>query len=84
VRELARLGARVRELPDGLEVEGPADLRGGQSCASGGDHRIAMACAVAALVAGGQTEVADVENVATSFPGFAGSLVALGADILEG
>jgi 3-phosphoshikimate 1-carboxyvinyltransferase len=81
-RELLRLGVAVRELPDGLEVDGPAPLAGAVRCQSGGDHRIAMACAVASLVAGAANEVDDVDNVATSFPGFTGSLGTLGADIV--
>jgi 3-phosphoshikimate 1-carboxyvinyltransferase len=66
---LAALGARVRELPDGLVVDGGAPLRGTRvlSC---GDHRIAMALSVAALAAEGATEVEGAECVAVSFPGF--------------
>jgi 3-phosphoshikimate 1-carboxyvinyltransferase len=80
-RELARLGARVRELPDGLEIDGGAAVRGGVTCQSGGDHRIAMACAVAGLCAADPIEVDDTDNVATSFPGFPEALGALGADL---
>ncbi len=65
---LAALGARVDETPDGMLIEG-GPLRGG-SVDSRGDHRIAMAFAVAAQVARGEVEIADVANVATSFPGF--------------
>ena len=83
-RELSRLGARVRELDDGLEIEGPTQLGGGVTCESGGDHRIAMACCVAATVCQRAVTIADVDNVATSFPGFENSLAALGADILKG
>jgi 3-phosphoshikimate 1-carboxyvinyltransferase len=66
---LAALGARVRELPDGLVVEGGAALRGAP-VRSRGDHRIAMALAVAALAAGGTTEIEGPECVAVSFPEF--------------
>ncbi|HSD28665.1 MAG TPA: 3-phosphoshikimate 1-carboxyvinyltransferase [Vicinamibacteria bacterium] len=66
---LAALGARVRELPDGLVVEGGAPLRGSR-VRSHGDHRIAMALSVAALAAEGATEVEGAECVAVSFPGF--------------
>jgi 3-phosphoshikimate 1-carboxyvinyltransferase len=82
-RELSRLGARVRELDDGLEIEGPTQLAGGVTCESGGDHRIAMACSVAATVCQRDVTIDDVANVATSFPGFENSLAALGADILK-
>ena len=66
---LEALGARVRELPDGLVVEGGAPLRGAR-VRSHGDHRIAMALSVAALAAEGATEVEGAECVAVSFPGF--------------
>jgi len=66
---LAALGARVRELPDGLVVDGGAPLRGAR-VRSHGDHRIAMALSVAALAAEGATEVEGAECVAVSFPGF--------------
>jgi len=68
-RELGAMGAAVSELPDGLAIEGPARLRGA-AVASGGDHRIAMALAVAGLVADGETVIDDVECIATSFPQF--------------
>jgi 3-phosphoshikimate 1-carboxyvinyltransferase len=66
---LAALGARVRELPDGLVVEGGAGLRGGV-VRSHGDHRIAMSLSVAALAAEGATEIEGAECVAVSFPEF--------------
>ena len=65
---LAALGADVRETPDGMLVEG-GRLRGGR-VDSLGDHRIAMAFAVAGQVAGAEVSIADVANVATSFPDF--------------
>jgi 3-phosphoshikimate 1-carboxyvinyltransferase len=79
VRQLDRLGVPVREHPDGLEVTGPVDFKAGVTCESGGDHRIAMACAVAALAAAGPVEVTDVDNIATSFPGFAELMAQIGA-----
>jgi len=66
---LGALGARVRELPDGLVVEGGRPLVGAR-VRSQGDHRIAMALSVAALGAEGTTEVEGAECVAVSFPGF--------------
>jgi 3-phosphoshikimate 1-carboxyvinyltransferase len=66
---LTALGARVRELPDGLVVVGGARLHGAR-VRSHGDHRIAMALSVAALAAEGATEVEGAECVAVSFPGF--------------
>jgi len=65
---LRALGVDVEERPDGAVIEGGA-LRGG-AVASHDDHRIAMAFAVAGQLAGGDVAIADVANVATSFPGF--------------
>jgi 3-phosphoshikimate 1-carboxyvinyltransferase len=67
--ELAKLGARVTETPDGLEIDGGARLRGAR-VQSGGDHRMAMALVVAGLVAEGETIVEDTGCIGTSFPGF--------------
>jgi 3-phosphoshikimate 1-carboxyvinyltransferase len=65
----AALGVEHQLLPDGLWIRG-AESFGGGVVDSRGDHRIAMAFAVAALRAQAPIEVADVANVATSFPGF--------------
>jgi len=59
----------VEEAPDGLVIRGGARLGGG-TIESHGDHRIAMAFAVAAQMADGDVLIRDVANVATSFPGF--------------
>jgi 3-phosphoshikimate 1-carboxyvinyltransferase len=72
-RELGAMGAHVGERPDGLVIDGPARLRGAR-VRSGGDHRIAMALAVAGLVAEGETVVEDTDCIATSFPRFAETL----------
>src|SRR5579884_4043530 len=66
---LRRMGARVEVYPDGLAVGGRQPLRGAH-VDSRGDHRIAMACAVAALGARGETAIEGAECVAVSFPGF--------------
>jgi 3-phosphoshikimate 1-carboxyvinyltransferase len=63
------MGARIEERPDGMAITGGQPLRGA-SVNSGGDHRMAMALAVAALVASGETVIDDVECVNTSFPHF--------------
>lgn len=65
---LARLGIRVDETADGADIHG-GKLQGGQ-VDSHGDHRVAMALAVAAQLAPESIRIADVANVATSFPGF--------------
>ena len=67
------MGAQVIEMNDGLEIHGPAPLRGAR-VASFGDHRIAMAFAVAGLFAEGETTVQDVECVRESYPGFEAAL----------
>ncbi|HWR97671.1 MAG TPA: 3-phosphoshikimate 1-carboxyvinyltransferase [Candidatus Methanoperedens sp.] len=81
--ELAKIGGRVRELPDGLEIEGGHPLRGA-ACASHGDHRVAMSLAVAGGAIRGETRIADTACVATSFPGFWELLRGLGARVAEG
>lgn len=68
-KNLSALGARVEEKPDGLVIPGPQRLRGG-AVESFGDHRTAMAMAVAGLVAEGPVTINDTACVATSFPGF--------------
>jgi 3-phosphoshikimate 1-carboxyvinyltransferase len=76
-RELARVGVRVEETADGLSVHGPAKVRGA-ACRVDGDHRLAMSMAVLGLVGEGETSV-EAGPIATSFPGFADGLKALGA-----
>lgn len=66
---LRTLGIRVDETPDGASIRG-GRLHGGH-VDSHGDHRIAMAFAVAAQCASAEVVIGDVGNVATSFPGFA-------------
>ncbi len=71
---LAALGVEHELLPDGMWIRGrpgPGPAYAGGRVDSHGDHRVAMAFAVAALRAGGPIEVDDTANVATSFPGFA-------------
>ena len=65
---LRALGLRVEETADGATIF-PGDMHAG-AVDSLGDHRIAMAFAVAAQVASGEVLIRDVANVATSFPGF--------------
>jgi 3-phosphoshikimate 1-carboxyvinyltransferase len=69
VENLKRMGAEVEEFDDGLHVR-RSELRGA-SVDSFGDHRIAMAFAVAGLLAHqAETEIAGAECVDVSFPGF--------------
>lgn len=70
---LRAMGAKVEEFEDGLRVEGrgAGKLRGAK-VDTHGDHRIAMAMAVAALGAEGETTIKDAECVGVSFPEFFG------------
>ncbi|MGB5512221.1 MAG: 3-phosphoshikimate 1-carboxyvinyltransferase [Woeseiaceae bacterium] len=76
---LRALGIRIDESPDGATVHG-GQFTGG-SVDSHGDHRVAMAMAVAGTVATGEVRIGDVDAVDTSFPGFASCLASIGADI---
>src|SRR6185503_3795681 len=66
---LRAMGAEVEEFEDGLWVSGPTQLHGAL-IDSRNDHRIAMAFAVAALIAKGETQIRGSECVAISFPEF--------------
>lgn len=81
VQMLQAFGVEAEERADGLVVQGGRPR--GATVHSGGDHRVAMAAAVLALAAEGDTVVRDVACVDTSFPDFAELLRALGADIEE-
>jgi 3-phosphoshikimate 1-carboxyvinyltransferase len=80
VAELRRLGAEIEERPDGFVVEGPARLLSAP-VSSHGDHRLAMALAVAGLVAAGALLIEDTECIADSYPGFERALRKLGAEL---
>ncbi len=69
VGELRKLGARIETTPDGFVVEGPTRLRGA-GVDGLGDHRVAMALAVAALFAEGETTLLGAECVAKTYPAF--------------
>lgn len=76
--ELSKMGADIKERPDGLVIEGRklhgADVHGHD------DHRIVMALAVAGLVAG-KTRIDTAESVDVSYPGFFQEMIRLGADV---
>jgi len=68
---LRQMGARVEEYPDGMRVEGCAGgTLHGADIDPHGDHRIAMALAVAALGAAGESSIREAECVSVSFPAF--------------
>jgi 3-phosphoshikimate 1-carboxyvinyltransferase len=66
---LRRMGAIVDERADGVSIQGQASLRGA-TVDSHGDHRIAMALAVAGLVSSGPTTIEGADSVAVSYPNF--------------
>jgi 3-phosphoshikimate 1-carboxyvinyltransferase len=73
---LRAMGARVRELDDGWEIDGPTPLHGAK-VSSRGDHRVAMALAVAGLLAAGETVIEDAESASISYPSFWSELESL-------
>ncbi len=83
VTELNRMSAKVTAVGDDITVEGPCKLRGAL-IDSHGDHRIAMACAVAALGAYGETEIRNASCVNKSYPRFYEDLRLLGGEIIGG
>jgi 3-phosphoshikimate 1-carboxyvinyltransferase len=80
---LRTLGVVHSVMPDGMRIEGkPSGAAfGGGVIDSFGDHRIAMAFAVASLRASAPIRVLDVANVATSFPGFVSLAASIGISI---
>jgi 3-phosphoshikimate 1-carboxyvinyltransferase len=73
---LRRMGAEVEERQDGLKIRGGQSLRGAEIDAHS-DHRIAMAFAVAALRAEGETQILGADSAAISYPAFFETLEAL-------
>jgi 3-phosphoshikimate 1-carboxyvinyltransferase len=78
VAELRALGARIEPLPDGFIIEGPTPLHGAV-VDSHGDHRLAMALALAGLIAKGEVVIEHAEYIADSFPRFVELMRRLGA-----
>ncbi len=78
---LAALGVGVESQPDGMRIRG-GTVQGGM-VESGGDHRVAMAFAVLATRASAPVVIGDVQNVATSFPGFVATARAAGLDLSQ-
>jgi 3-phosphoshikimate 1-carboxyvinyltransferase len=66
---LRKMGVKVGELEDGLAIDGGGELNGAE-IETHGDHRIAMAFAIAALIAKGQSIIKDAECVEISYPSF--------------
>jgi 3-phosphoshikimate 1-carboxyvinyltransferase len=81
VSMLRAFGVEAAAQKDGLVIEGTLGPLRAARVDSEGDHRIAMAAAVLALCADGPSQIDDVDNVATSFPGFVEVMRGLGATI---
>ncbi|MBI4581446.1 MAG: 3-phosphoshikimate 1-carboxyvinyltransferase, partial [Planctomycetes bacterium] len=77
--ELGKMGARIKELPDGLIVERsdlrPADVDGRD------DHRVVMSLAVAGCFVKSGTRIAAAEAMSVTFPTFVDCMTQLGADL---
>jgi 3-phosphoshikimate 1-carboxyvinyltransferase len=81
--ELGKMGAQIDMDDDGLTVKGGCLLRGAVIDPHN-DHRIAVACAVAALGAEGETTIQNAECVRKSYPQFFTDLRSIGANIVGG
>jgi 3-phosphoshikimate 1-carboxyvinyltransferase len=69
--ELRKLGVAIREMPDGVVIQGSGGRPlQGASCVSHGDHRVAMSLAMAGLVTDSAIHINDTDCIDTSFPGF--------------
>jgi 3-phosphoshikimate 1-carboxyvinyltransferase len=80
---LRTLGVQVDETDDGATIHGGAVLGSG-TIESHGDHRIAMAFAIAGQLSSGEVRVNDIANVATSFPDFDGLATGAGFGLRQG
>jgi 3-phosphoshikimate 1-carboxyvinyltransferase len=81
--ELKKMGAQIAMDEGSLTVNGPCELHGAVIDPHD-DHRIAMACAVAALGASGETRIQDAECVRKSYPKFFSDLRELGVNVVGG
>lgn len=82
-RNLQAMGADIEEFDDGMRISGGKTLHG--ACIeSYGDHRIAMAFAVAGLFADGETVIENADCIAVSYPGFESDLELLCSGVKEG
>jgi 3-phosphoshikimate 1-carboxyvinyltransferase len=79
--ELRKMGAKIKENSDGLKINGLCKLKGAKINPHN-DHRIAMACTIAALGAKGRTRIQDIECINKSYPQFFIDLHSLGANIV--
>jgi 3-phosphoshikimate 1-carboxyvinyltransferase len=80
--ELSKMGVKMNITGDSIEIYGGGKLRGAEIDPHG-DHRIAMACTVAALKASGETFIRNAECINKSYPNFVRDMNLLGVEILE-
>jgi 3-phosphoshikimate 1-carboxyvinyltransferase len=80
---LKAMGVTCEVLPDGIRIQGRSTgpVFSGGEVDSHGDHRIAMSFSIASLRAAAPIRIADVTNVATSFPDFPGIARAAGLNV---
>jgi len=81
--ELSKMGAEISETKEELRINGPCHLQGCDTD-SHFDHRIAMACSIAALGAKGETQIHNAECINKSYPNFFIDLAELGGEIKLG
>ena len=75
--ELTKMGVKILNYDDRIEVEGPSLIKGGK-VDSHGDHRISMALAILSVAAGSKVIITGAESVNKSYPSFFGDLKQLG------
>jgi 3-phosphoshikimate 1-carboxyvinyltransferase len=78
---LSKIGAETASTRDAMTVRGSPNALRGADTESRGDHRIAMALAVAGLFCEGEMRVKDAECAAVSFPGFFEAMAGAGASL---
>ncbi len=78
--ELTKMGGKITEHKDSLTIHGPSPLHGAVVDPHN-DHRIAMACAIAALNAKGVTRIKNPECISKSYPNFINDLKAIGGNL---
>ena len=81
IQGLGALGIDAVEYPDGMDITG-GSFRSG-SVESFGDHRIAMAFAVAGAISDGPVEIREADNIKTSFPNFLSLANSIGMNVTE-
>jgi 3-phosphoshikimate 1-carboxyvinyltransferase len=81
--ELTKMGASINMDETGLSIKGPCELHG-TTINPHNDHRIAMACTIAALQTKGETTIENAECIRKSYPAFYNDLIDIGAEIIGG